>query len=256
MMLPVCKRFVVLAFVLLTACNANQTVRDAYIAPDAKAADINMRLGLNYLQRGDYAIALEKLKKALKQNPNLPSAHNTIAILYQYLGENEKAEMHFNKAVSLEPDYSEAQNNFGVFLCQQGRYEESEERFLNAVKNPLYSSAALAYENAGLCVDRENNTAKAETYFRKALQMMPTLPKSLIEMAAINLEQKNFLQARAYIQRYQQAATWTPRALLLAIKTETALGDKDAISSYKLILRSRFPDSDEMRIVNQGINNS
>ncbi len=238
---------------VLTACNTSGGTREPYVAKDAKAADINMRLGLNYMQRGDYKIALEKLEKALKQNPNLPSAHNTIALLYQRLGENDKAEKHFEKAVQQQPDYSEAQNNYGVFLCQQGRYDEAEKRFLKALENPLYSSAAFAYENAGLCTEKGGAIQRAEGYFRKALQMVPSLPKSLLHMADISYQQQNYLQARAYIQRFQQAARWTPQALLMGIKIETKLADKNAVSSYKLILRSRFPDSDEMRIVNQGL---
>ncbi|WP_417499559.1 type IV pilus biogenesis/stability protein PilW [Methylophaga sp.] len=244
---------VVMMFVVLTACSSNGGTRSQYVAKDAKAADINMRLGLNYMQRGDYKIALEKLEKALKQNPNLPSAHNTIALLYQRLDENEKAEEHFEKAIQQEPDYSEAQNNYGVFLCQQGRYDEAEKRFLKAVENPLYSSAPLAYENAGLCTAKGGAIDRAEGYFRKALQMVPGLPKSLLQMADISYQQQNYLQARAYIQRFQQAANWTPQALLLGIRVETKLADKNAVSSYKLIMRSRFPDSDEMRIVNQGL---
>ncbi|GLP99572.1 type IV pilus biogenesis/stability protein PilW [Methylophaga thalassica] len=244
---------ILIAFFVLTACNSTGGTRSEYVAKDAKAADINMRLGLNYMQRGDYKIALEKLEKALKQNPNLSSAHNTIALLYQYLGENDKAEEHFERAVQLEPDYSEAQNNYGVFLCQQSRYDEAEKRFLKALENPLYSSAALAYENAGLCTEKAGATDRAEGYFRKALQMAPRLPKSLLKMASISYQQQNYLQARGYIQRFQQAASWTSQALLLGIKIETKLADKNAVSSYKLILRSRFPDSDEMRIVNQGL---
>jgi type IV pilus assembly protein PilF len=72
-------------------------------------------------------------------------------------------------------------------------------------------------------------------------------------MAHLSYEQQNFLHARAYIQRYQQVANWTPQALLLAIKTEKKLDDQDAVSSYTLIMRSRFPDSDEMQMVNQGL---
>ena len=212
-----------------------------------------MRLGLNYLQRGDYAVALEKLQKALKQNPNLPSAHNTIALLYQRLGEDEKAEAHFQEAVDRAPDYSEAQNNFGVFLCSHGRYETAEKRFLKAVENPLYETPELAYENAGLCAARDENKDKAERYFRQALQINPTLSKSLLKMAELSYEQQNYLQARGYIQRYQTAANWTPQALLLAIKIENKLDDQDAVSSYTLVLRSRFPDSDELQIVNQGL---
>lgn len=238
---------------LLTACNTTGGARSDYVSPDAEAAEINMRLGLNYLQRGDYAIALEKLEKALKQNPNLPSAHNTIALLYQRLGENDKAEKHFTEAVKRAPDYSQAQNNFGAFLCEQGRYDEAEERFLNAVKNPLYGTPAQAYENAGLCAKRVPDMEKAEAYFRKALQMQPTLPKSLLQMADIRYQSRNYLQARGYIQRYQSAANWTPQALLLAIKTENKLDDQNAVASYTLILRSRFPDSDELQMVNQGL---
>lgn len=242
-----------LLLLALTACNTTGGTRPEYVAPDPKAAEINMRLGLNYMQRGDYAIALDKLQKALKQNPNLPSAHNTIALLYQRLGENDKAEAHFLEAVERAPEYSEAQNNFGVFLCQQGRYEDAEVRFLKAVENPLYNSKAMALENAGLCINRVPDPEKAESYFRKALQLQPDLSKSLLQMATISYQQQNYLQARAYIQRYQQAANWTAQALLLAIKTENKLNDKNAVSSYSLILRSRFPDSDEMQVLNQGL---
>jgi len=242
-----------LLLLVLTACNTIGSSRPEYVAPDPKAAEINMRLGLNYMQRGDYAIALDKLQKALKQNPNLPSAHNTIGLLYQRLGENDKAEAHFLEAVERAPEYSEAQNNFGVFLCQQGRYQDAEQRFLKAIENPLYSSKAMAFENAGLCVNRIPEPEKAESYFRKALQIQPTLSKSLLQMATISYEQQNYLQTRAYIQRYQQASGWTAQSLLLAIKTENKLNDQDAVSSYSLIMRSRFPDSDEMHMVNQGL---
>lgn len=244
---------IVMLFVLLTACNSIGGTRSEYVAPDPKAAEINMRLGLNYLQRGDYAVALEKLEKALKQNPNLPSAHNTIALLYQRLDENDKAESHFLEAVERDPDYSEAQNNFGAFLCAQGRYQAAEDRFLKATENPLYETPELAYENAGLCASRIPNAEKAESYFRKALQIEPTLSKSLLNMAELSYEQQKYLQARGYIQRYQSAANWTPQSLLMAIKTENKLNDQDAVSSYMLILRSRFPDSDELQVVNQGI---
>jgi type IV pilus assembly protein PilF len=246
------KWLIVSSLVFLSACSGNST-RPDYVAPDAKAAEINMRLGLNYLQRGDYAIALEKLQKALKQNPNLPSAHNTIALLYQRLGENDKAAEHFEEAVDRAPDYSQAQNNYGVFLCEQGQFAEAEKRFMKAVENPLYETPAQAYENAGLCALREPDIDKAEGYFRKALQINPTLAKSLLQMAEINFNNQNYLQARGYIQRYQSVARWTPQALLLAIKNENKLDDQDAVASYTLIMRSRFPDSDEMQIVNQGL---
>jgi type IV pilus assembly protein PilF len=241
-----------LLVIFVTSCQQGSTKPDEYVAPDPKAAEINVQLGMNYLQRGDFQTALDKLEKALRQNPNLPSAHNTIALLYQSLNKLEQAEEHFLEAVKRAPQYSEAQNNYGVFLCQQNRYEEAEARFLKALENPLYKSAAQALENAGLCMSRMQNMDKSEEYFRKALQRNPNLPKSLIQMAEINFERGDYLQSRAYVQRYQSVARWTAKALYIGIKTENKLQDLDAVASYALLLKGKFPDSDENSLVMKG----
>ncbi|MDH5358428.1 MAG: type IV pilus biogenesis/stability protein PilW [Gammaproteobacteria bacterium] len=243
---------VVTAVSLLIGCQTTGNTRPDHVAPDPKAAEINMRLGLNYLQRGDYEIALQKLQKALRQNPNLASAHNTIALLYQRLDEMKKAESHFKEAVIREPKYSEAQNNYGVFLCQQGRYDEAEQHFLEAIKNPLYSSPAQALENAAMCASRIPDNARAEELFRQALRINPTLSKSLLWMADLSYQQQDYLQSRAYIERYQSVASWSAQALLLAIKTENQLDDQNAVSSYILLLKERFPDSEEVSQVKKG----
>ncbi len=236
----------------LTGCQSMGSSSSNYIAPDPKAAELNMRLGLNYLQRGDYEIALDKLEKALKQDPGLSPAHNTIAVLHQRLGQDDKAEHHFKQAIRYEPTYSEAHNNFGVFLCQAGRYKEAEQSFLEAVKNPLYRSTARAYENAGLCVSRIPDPVLAKSYLRKALQFNPNLSKSLLQMSELHYDEQDYLRARAYIERYRTGAAWSPRALLLAIKIEKQLEDQNAVSSYRVLLKGKFPDSDEALLVETG----
>ena len=240
---------------ILTACtspigNNTRPVRD--ITLDPKAAELNVRLGINYMQRGDYEIALEKLEKALIQDPNLASAHNTIALLYQTLQQMDKAENHFKQAIIRRPSYSAAHNNYGVFLCQQGQFNEAEQQFLIAIKNPLYNSTAQAYENAGLCVRRISNNALAESYFRKALQLHPNLAKSLMNMAEIRFLEIDYESALSYIKRYQKVARWNPKALLIAIKIADRLNDQNAKASYALLLRAEFPDSDEALTVTRG----
>tara|TARA_R110002111_G_scaffold70508_13_gene113776 strand:+ start:95 stop:853 length:759 start_codon:yes stop_codon:yes gene_type:complete len=243
---------VLLSCFWLSGCSNSGGVKSTYEKPNQKAAELNMRLGLNYLQRGDYKIALEKLEKALQQDPTLTSAHNTIAILYQRLGETDKAESHYKQAVKRDPTYSEAQNNYGAFLCQQGRYKEAEKRFLAALENPLYRSPAQAYENAGLCASRIPNIELTERYLSQALQLDPKLAKALLAMAEIRYDQSDYFASRAYIERYRDAAAWTPKALLLVIKTENKLQDQDAVASYSVLLRGRFPDSEQARQVQNG----
>lgn len=221
-------------------------------ARDSKAAEINVQLGLNYLQRGNYEIALEKLEKALQQDPNLPSAHNTVALLYQRLSVLDKTEYHFKKAVSLQPTYSEAQNNYGVFLCQQKRYEEAEKRFLATLKNPLYRSSAQALENAGMCANRIPDQTLAESYFRKALQKNENLSKSLLQMAKLRFLDVDYEEAHSYMKRYQTVGKWSASALFTAIQIENKRNNQNAVASYALLLKANFPDSDEARQVKRG----
>jgi len=254
MMNQVAKRIVVavISLWLIGCTTAGGSRPTTHVEPDPKAADINVRLAINYIQRGDYQIALEKLQKALQQNPNLPSAHNTIALLYQRLYETDKAEYHFKQAVRRDPMYSEAQNNYGVFLCQQGQYIEAEQRFLKAIKNPLYESPAQALENAGMCANRIPDQTLAEKYFLKALQRDPNLSKSLLQMAKLRFLNIDYEGARSYIQRYQAIASWGPSALFTAVQIENKLNDQDAVASYALLLRAKFPDSDEAQRVKRG----
>tara|TARA_R110002050_G_scaffold9504_1_gene33367 strand:+ start:525996 stop:526772 length:777 start_codon:yes stop_codon:yes gene_type:complete len=248
------KSIVVLLVSVLAGCASTGSSRSTTqnVSSDAKAAEINMQLGLNYMQRGDYKVALDKLQRSLEQDSTLPSAHNTIAVLYQRLGEMDKAEHHFEEAVQRAPDYSEAQNNYGVFLCQENRYKEAEQRFLEAIKNPLYENVDQALENAGICVGFIPDATLAEQYFRKALQINPKLSKSLFQMAELSYLNIEYGKARSYLDRYQAVSQWTPQALLLAVKLANKEGDKDAVASYDLILRARFPDSDEALQVTRG----
>lgn len=239
---------------LLTACTttSDSKTKQSDQVYDTTAAEANMRLGLNYMQQGDYATALDKLQRSLEQNPKLPSTHNTIAMLYQQLNENELAEDHFKKAISLDPIYSEAHNNYGVFLCREERYPEAEEQFLIAIENPLYREKAQAYENTGLCAMRASDDVKAEKYFRKALQENPQSVKSILGMAELNYSEAYYQEADDYLERYREVAPHSPRSLLLNIKVANKLGDKDAVASYKLYLRAHFPDSEEAHQVKKG----
>jgi type IV pilus assembly protein PilF len=103
--------------VLCAGCSG-EPVRDT--GGGQTPAEINVQLGTAYLQEGQVEVALNKYKKALRQDPDLPSAHNGIAILYEQIGELGPAEKHYLKALRLDPRDSRIKNNYGTFLCRQG----------------------------------------------------------------------------------------------------------------------------------------
>lgn len=227
--------------------------------PDAGGADggtnlasLNTQLAIAYMRNDDNELALRKLEKAVEADPSFVDAHNAFALLHSRLGQIEEAEASYRTALRLEPTNSAALNNYGQFLCQQGRYDEGQARILEAVKNPLYRTPEVALTNAGICAVQAADPVKAEEHFRAALQANPRLPPALLQMSGLRYEAGDPLGARGYLQRYLEVAEHTPRSLWLGMRVENALGNRDAVSSYSLMLRKRFPDSQETGWLQQG----
>lgn len=238
---------------LVTACAPAANPNNGNIKPsEASNNDIaiaNLRLGAAYMEKGDYEKSLQKLNKALKADPDYYATLNVLGVLHQRMGENQLAEQYFKKSLSKNSNQSSTLNNYGQFLCSLGRYDEADISFEKAANNPLYQSPEIANTNAGTCAMRNQQYEKAENYFRKALGQNPRVPAALVQMAEINVIQENYLSARAYIQRYAQVARHNAKSLWLGVQAESKLGDNDAMSSYALLLKNNFPDSEETKLL-------
>ena len=57
--------------------------------------------------------------------------------------------------------------------------------------------------------------------------------------------EEKYLATRAYLTRLQDVTRLTPEYLWIGVRAEEALGDKNAVSSYALILKNKYPESDE-----------
>jgi type IV pilus assembly protein PilF len=210
-----------------------------------KASNLNSDLGIRYLQKGRLQLANEKLLKALEQNPNSAQSNHYYAILQQRLGNNRKASHYFLKAIKLKPKDPEIRNNYGSFLCDTGRPQAAIKQFMNAIKDPLYSTPEFAYTNAGICLRKTNNDAQAETYFRSALKKKSSFPSALLEMAKLYNDRKNYPRAQAFMLRYENVGQSSPEALALCSSVNEKMGDFAKASSCKSALLRLFPSSKE-----------
>ncbi len=203
------------------------------------------------MRRGNFEKSLEKFERAKDADPDYHAVYNGYGLLYQRLGETSKAEKNFKKALKLNKNDSATMNNYGRFLCQSGRYDEAEKIFMNAASNPIYETPEIAITNAGTCSIVQGDLDKAEAHFRRALSINTKIATALIQMSQISYDKKNYLSARAYLQRYLAVAKHTSRSLWLGIRIENQLGDKDLISSYSLLLRNNYPDSKETKLLDE-----
>ncbi len=188
----------IVLFISLSACTG--VAKD-----DHKASEYNSELGVRYLQQGRLKLADEKLRKALVQNPNSAQSNHYFALLQQRLGLNNQADSHFQKAIKITPKDPELRNNYGSFLCKTGKPQAAVSQFLEAIKNPLYSTPEFAYTNAGICLRKasNDNNIQAEKYFLLALKKRISFPSALIELAKLYADQGNRKKSQEFLIRYK-----------------------------------------------------
>ena len=237
---------------LTTGCVTETTGRQMPEASDAEAAQINLQLGVGYLREGNLESAQVKLEKAVDQDPKLITAHTALALVYERLGDIEGAEREYRRAVDLDPRDPDALNYMASFLFRQpGRHTEAQNYYERALAVPLseqYANKAMIYTNAGVCAKR-TDLAQAEVYLRTALANDPRYAEALLQMADVTYERGNYLQSRAFLERYIAAARDSPAVLWLGVRVENALGDVNAAADYAARLKSEFPESVETRLL-------
>jgi type IV pilus assembly protein PilF len=211
-----------------------------------KAAAINAELAITYMKQDNLRAAREKADKALEQNSRSPEVQMAAGFVYDRLGEDKKAGGHFEQAVKLGgKDNPDVLNNAAVFQCRKGNKKRGEELFLQAAASPLYRMPEVAFANAGHCARADGRPKDAERYFRQALSRNPKMPDPLLALADIQHEAGNDLQARAFVQRYHEAAPTTAQSLWLGYRIENGAGDAVAAAEYSRRLRMEFPTSAE-----------
>lgn len=216
-----------------------------------EAALANTNLAAGYLRQGRLDLAIERLQRAIKQNPRLADAQSYLGLAYDQLGMLEEAEVHYKRATQLEPTNSGAANFYAVFLCRQNRWPDAEPFFKRATENPTYSTPETAFTNAGVCARNAGAPDKAAEYFRSALARNPSYPDALQNMMEISYESGNFMQARAFVQRYLDSQMPTAPVLLMCVNIETQLKNRDGVDRCSAQLRSGFQGSPELAKVEE-----
>ncbi|MEJ2384123.1 MAG: type IV pilus biogenesis/stability protein PilW [Xanthomonadales bacterium] len=234
--------FTLLAMLLLAACASSPERSDT---DSRKAAETNTALGRQYLDRGQYEISLEKLKRAVAYDETYAPAHTMLGVLYETIGDREMAETEYREAVRHDPKDGSVNNNLGAFLCGIGKREEADRFFRTAIADPFYQTPEIALSNAGSCALARGDLDTAETYLRQSLKRNPRMAAALLPMAEVSYRKGDYLKARAFLQRYEAVAARTRESLSLGVRVETQLGDEASAEQYRRALREQYPGAME-----------
>ncbi len=236
-----------LIFLLALSGCASKTERVGFDAKKASAA--NTELGGAYLSRGKYKVAMNKLKKALEFDDENATAHHYMAELYRRLKENSLADSHYKAALELDGENSSLKNNYGIFLCGTGSYSEGLKLFNEVLLDPLYSDKGKAYENMGLCAEKEGNIRHAEKYYESALKFNLNLPSALLGLAQIKFDKRDIKTSTLYLEQYNKISRPSSQSLWLELLLARKKGFKGKVGTLALKLKQYFPNSREVKLL-------
>lgn len=241
----------------LAACVTETTVvgSDRQVRPktdEKEAARTRIALGINYLQRGDNAQAKFNLEKAKSLAPELAEVHNAMAYYYQQVAEYDAAEKSYQKAIDLEPDNADSYNNYGAFLCQRGKYQQAEQLLLQAISRPGYIRAADSYENIALCRLEQKDFVQAKAYLDLSMKHNASRPSALFNLASVHYAMADLPAAQVLLDRMQNASQISPRSVLLSYQIAQEQQDYSRMQTAEQLLLTTYPQSQESLLFSQG----
>lgn len=243
-------------FVLLQACVSETTGGFNVKQSDEQALRDYLSLATGYLEQNDLANSKRHLANAAAIDPNNSEMHAIWGLVYSREGEMRLADESFQHSLRLDTRNSKARNNYAAFLFANARYQEAYEQLQRVVQDTEYEGRPQAFENTGLAALRLNRRDDAETAFTRALQLNANQLRSSLELAAINLEKRNVLQARQYFRNYLTLLSFyntghNARSLWIGIQLEAALGNGQNVQAYAKQLETNFASAPEYELYKQ-----
>ncbi|MDG2175744.1 MAG: type IV pilus biogenesis/stability protein PilW [Gammaproteobacteria bacterium] len=242
---------------MLSAC-VTETTNPVFNAEtsDSDALQDYLLLAIGYLDEGDLTSAKRHLQNAAGIDADNSVMFGIWGLINAREGEAVLAETNFRRSLREDSSNSQSRNNYAAFLFSQNRIDDAYEQLEIVVGDTEYDQRSQAFENMGIAALTLSRMDDAESAFRRAMQLNPNQLRSALELAAININNNNFQQARIYWQNYLTLTQFynlahNARSLLIGARLEQAQENAVNVRQYGELLRTNFPDSQEYQVYRQ-----
>ena len=222
--------------------NKTDIAQDLYhqvLKIDPNHTDTHNNLGVIFQKLGENQKAKECYEKAIAINPNYADAHHNLGNLFKKLIDFKKAKDCFEKTIAINPNHFSAHYHLGNVFKELGENEKAKECYQKVITiNPNYSSA---HNNLGFIFQKLGENQKAKECYEKAIEINPNYQVALINRGKILFEQGEF---KLSLIDFDNCNTFDSRAC--ALISLYALGHIDEI--YKKIEENSQLDEKNIRV--------
>ncbi|XP_022237987.1 transmembrane and TPR repeat-containing protein CG4050-like isoform X1 [Limulus polyphemus] len=162
-----------------------------------------------YINRGDILIKLnrtqeaqEVYERALQFDSSNPDIYYNLGVVYLEQRKATQAMVYFNKALAIDPNHEQALMNSAVLIQESGNtrlrhiaYERLQHLLEKGKTNER------VYFNLGMLAMDEKHTAKAEIWFKKAIQIREDFRSALFNLALLLSDSQRPLEAVPFLKQ-------------------------------------------------------
>ena len=210
-----------------------------------EARQAYVQLGLGYLQQGMTEQAKIPLRKALELDKKDPDTNAALALVFQAEMEFDLAEQAFRTALNGRPGDARILNNYGSFLFERQRYQEASAQFEKAAADNLYPERSRIYENLGITSLKLGQRETGRQQLEKALRLNPRQPRALLEMAEMAYQDKQYVTARDFYDRFSLLSGQNARSLLLGARLTSVFDERTPTANPGQQLQRLYPGTPE-----------
>jgi len=127
--------------------------------------------GMRALDNGDYAAAVNDLRRALEFAPDNPALRHELATALYVSGHTQEAFNEFTEITRRSPEFAKAHYSLGMLFAARGAFSDAVEQFSAAVKaEPNYAGAELQLAEA---LRRSGRAADALAHYSRVIALDP-----------------------------------------------------------------------------------
>jgi Flp pilus assembly protein TadD len=192
------------------------------------------------LNRSQILLSTRLLHELVEKEPTLYEVYFNLGILYQIIGENEKARWAYKESLKQHPRNPMAHLNLGLLELEEGNLQEAERCFKEL--SLLTQKYAGAFYLLGVCKSRRGEYEKAIEPLQKAIALLPQFLDPYVEMGRVQEKLGREEDAKKSFLSVLENPKASPRVLrMLAYRLMEAGWIEESIAAYTHILHGKEP---------------
>lgn len=212
---------------------------------DPENKEAHKELADAYLEKKEYANALEQIEQAEKLAPFDPDLYMIQGAYYEDTGNIKLAVNTYEQLLKMEPNSVRANNNLGAIYFNKREFNKARIYLGHAIE--LNPSLPEPYLNMAKLCQYNNQTAEAVFFYQQAIKLNPDFKEAFVNLAKIYLNRRDFNSAVAVLNKALNAGhKGEPVLILLGIANGELGFDTEADYYFSEALKSGSRSAEAM----------